>query len=70
MGSNQSISSSMQENIFSLWAVQCWNRFSKGAVEFPSLEVLKVLLDKALAAALSFKGVKQMTPRGPIQILE
>lgn len=42
---------------------------SKVSVESPSLEVFKVLLDKALAAALK-QGVKQMSPRDPTETPE
>lgn len=42
-----------EKNIFSMWAVQLWNGLPREAVESPSLEIFKVLLDKTLTAALS-----------------
>lgn len=52
------------KKIFSVEAVQCWNRLAREAVESPSLEIFKVLL---FCPCCSFEhGVKQMTSRGPI----
>ncbi|KAK4827609.1 hypothetical protein QYF61_019534 [Mycteria americana] len=39
--------------IFSMWVVKRWNRLPREAVKSPSLEIVNVLLDKALAAGLS-----------------
>jgi len=42
----------MRKKFFTLRVMEPWNRLPRGAVESPSLEIFKTLLDKVLCSLL------------------
>jgi len=42
----------MRKNFFTLRVTELWNRFPRGAVESPSLEIFRTCLDEALSNLL------------------